>query len=166
MLPNFLRCIVLSVYQCGPYSSSDAELIYLVRRAFVQFFLRAEISGRFCGPFPKNEQKTLIFRGQIWKLGGKICLPKIFNAFTGLRIWCRLSFCYQTRPNLIRWLSCGFLCHAQIALSPQNKNYTLTSRHQSAREETGEHKKIIKKCYARFSRISLRQDTGVEKEKK
>ena len=41
-----------------------------------------------------------------------------------------------------------------------------TSRHQSAREETGENKKSLKiVMYVRFSRISSRQATGFEKEK-
>ena len=42
--------------------------------------------------------------------------------------------------------------------------YAETSRHQSAREETEEQKKL-KNCYVLFSRISSRQAAGFEKDK-
>ena len=99
------------------------ELIVQHRTIIVsEFFWKklrwAEIWGPNLSPLGKRKSKIW---GRDPKKGATNCLPKIFNNSFGLKFWRRLWFFYQTWPNSIRWLSYGILCHAQIALSPQNK---------------------------------------------
>ena len=35
--------------------------------------------GRFCGPFGEKSTKSVIFRGQIWKVGGKTVMSLLSN---------------------------------------------------------------------------------------
>ena len=49
----------------------------IVRKAFWKFHLRADIWGRFIGPFEVKSETLVHFRWRSWKLGGKCC-PHFF----------------------------------------------------------------------------------------
>ena len=106
-------------------SSSIAELKTYIR-LFENFAYGPRYRGVSAGVSRHNQKNRFVFRGRIWNLGGKILTEKNISASSRLRIWRRLWFCYQTWLNSIRWLSYGFLWHAQFALSSQNEYHTLT----------------------------------------
>ena len=84
-MPAFLRWWCISLQ--GPQRSTQN---YNLKLAFLKNICRAEILGRFCGPFGAKSIKTVHFRGRICKIGGRICPLIIFSMFTRLGIWRRL----------------------------------------------------------------------------
>ena len=120
------KCRFRPIRHCfQPHGWGTAVFKINARGDFWKFCVRTEIQRRFCGPLKDNKKNRSVFRGRIWELVGKNLPPNNFSAFSRLRIQRRLWLCYQTWPNSIRWLSYGFLWHAQIVLSPQNKDHTL-----------------------------------------